>query len=90
MKKYLVDVYLPAIGQHYDAYLPAERRVHEVTQLLVEIAEKLSDGAFAGTADTMLLDAFSGEILRSGDESHLDEDVEATYFRDVLARGREA
>ena len=66
MKKYLVDVYLPAIGQHYDAYLPAERRVHEVTQLLVEIAEKLSDGAFAGTADTMLLDAFSGEILRSG------------------------
>jgi hypothetical protein len=60
MKKYLVDVYLPASGKHYDVCLPAGKQIGEATQLLAKIAESLS-GDYMGTADAMLLDADSGE-----------------------------
>ena len=50
MKKYLVDVYLPTLGQHFDAYLPATKRIGEVTSLLVNIMRSLSNGNYMGTA----------------------------------------
>ena len=66
MKKYLVDVYLPSINRHYDAYLPSDRQIHEVTKLLAQIAEKLSDGEYVSTVDAMLMNAESGEPLERG------------------------
>ena len=63
MKKYLVDVYLPATGKHYDAYLPTGKQIGEATQLLVTIAQSLSGGSYKGTADAILLDAISGEPI---------------------------
>jgi hypothetical protein len=63
MKKYLVDVYLPATGKHYDVYLPAGKQIGEATQLLVSIIESLSSGSYIGTADAVLIDALSGEPL---------------------------
>ena len=63
MEKYLVDIYLPACGKHYDAFLPMEKRIYEVTQLLVGMAGPLSGGSYKGTKDAMLLDAESGEPL---------------------------
>jgi hypothetical protein len=61
MKKYLVDIHLPAAGKHYDAYLPSGKLIGEATQLLVKIAESLSGGNYKGTADSVLLNAVSGE-----------------------------
>jgi len=66
MKKYLVDVYLPATGKHYDAYLPTGKRIGEATQLLVSIAESLSGGSYKGTSGAVLLDADSGNPLNRG------------------------
>ena len=63
MKKYLVDVYLPAVGKHYDVYLPTGKQISEATQLLVNIAESLSGGSYKGTADAVLIDAVNGEPL---------------------------
>jgi len=63
MKKYLVDVYLPAVGKHFDVYLPTGKQVGEATQLLVNIAQSLSGGSYMGTANAVLLDAGSGEPL---------------------------
>ena len=60
MKKYLVEVSLPAAGQHYDAYLPASRTIGEVTVLLARIADSLSGGSYQTTPDAMLLDAATG------------------------------
>ena len=60
MKKYLVDVYLPSIDRHYDVRLPGAKKVHEVTKLLADIAERLSDGAYMYTSDVMLMDANTG------------------------------
>lgn len=62
MRKYLVDIYLPASGEHYDTYLPAGKMIGEVTFLLVSIAESLSS-EYKGTADAVLINAISGEIL---------------------------
>ncbi|MDR1210349.1 MAG: hypothetical protein LBK41_08590 [Clostridiales bacterium] len=66
MKKYLVDVHLPAAGKHYDAYLPSGKQIGEATRLLVSIAESLSGGSYKGTADSVLLDADSGEPYERG------------------------
>lgn len=63
MKKYLVDVYLPAASKHYDVYLPSEKQVGEATKLLVTLMESLSGGSYEGTADAVLLDAENGAPL---------------------------
>ena len=63
MKKYLVDLYLPASGSHYDVYLPTGKQIGEATQLLVQIAESLSGGSYKGTTEAVLLDADSGVPL---------------------------
>jgi hypothetical protein len=63
MKKYLVDLYLPATNKHYDVYLPTGKQIHEATQLLVTIAESLSGGGYKGTEDSLLLNADNGELI---------------------------
>ena len=63
MKKYLVDLYLPTVGKHYDVYLPAGKTVNESTGLLVEIAESLTGGSYKGTENSVLLDAETGMPL---------------------------
>ena len=63
MKKYLVDIYLPTTGKHYDVYLPAGKKIDEATGLLASIAESISGGSYMGTADSVLLNANNGEPL---------------------------
>ena len=64
MRKYLVDVYLPSVGKHYDVYLPAGKLVSESTSLLVEIAQSLTGASYKGTENSVLLDAVSGQPIR--------------------------
>lgn len=61
MKKYLVDVYLPALGAHYDVYLPAGKQIGEAVSLLSGIMESLSGGGFKSREDSVLLDADDGK-----------------------------
>lgn len=67
MKKYLVDVYLPAANRHYDVLLPAGKPVAEATRLLVHLTESLSGGSYEGTEQAVLLDAESGLPFRRED-----------------------
>ena len=62
MNRYLVDVYLPASGEHFDTYLPAGKPVGEATVLLVKIVESLSGGNYKGTANSVLINAANGEV----------------------------
>lgn len=62
MNKYLVDVFLPASGEHYNAFLPANKLIGEVVSLLVDIIVPFSCNCFERTADTVLINAISGEI----------------------------
>lgn len=70
MKKYLVDVYLPASGQHFDVLLPAWKYISEVTALLVNITSSLTGGSYQGTRDAMLLNAESGLPFDTGSTVH--------------------
>lgn len=62
MRKYLVDVYLPAANRHYDVYLPVGKKIGEATLLLITIAESISNGSYKGTKDSVLLNSADGEI----------------------------
>lgn len=62
MNKYLVDVFLPASGEHYNAFFPANKLIGEVISLLTDIIVPLSGNSFERTADTVLINAVSGEI----------------------------
>ena len=70
MKKYLVDVYLPATGKHYDTYLPAGKQIGEATKLLVSLAESLTNGSFKGSANSLLINADNGEPLSWNNTVH--------------------
>ncbi|MCL1794947.1 MAG: hypothetical protein FWG34_13905 [Oscillospiraceae bacterium] len=63
MKKYLVDVYLPALGNHYDVYLPAGKRIGEAASLLSGIMASLSGGNFNSGADCVLINADDGKPM---------------------------
>ena len=67
MKKYLVDLYLPSAGKHFDVYLPTGKQIGEVIQLLVSIAESLYGGSYKGTNDALLLNAYNGEPYNQND-----------------------
>ncbi len=62
MKKYLVDVYLPASGDHFDAFLPVNKSIGEVISLLAETVVPLTGNSYERTADTVLINAASGEV----------------------------
>ena len=63
MKKYLVDVYLPAAGEHFDVRLPTGKRVREAVELLGLLAEPLTNGNYQPGSSSMLLDAQTGQQL---------------------------
>lgn len=60
MTKYLVDIYIPAAGKHLDAFVPSNKQIGEVIQLLISASETLVGGSYKGGSDTMLLSADSG------------------------------
>lgn len=63
MKKYLVDIFLPSIGQHYDAIIPSEKQISEAVLLLSRMAEALSGGDYRQTPDAILMWANNGSPL---------------------------
>jgi hypothetical protein len=60
MKKYLVDVYIPAAGRHMDAFIPCGKRVGEAAFLLAGIAETVCEGAFLKIDNSVLISAENG------------------------------
>ncbi len=60
MKKFLVDVYIPAVNKHMDVFLPAGKLISEATGLLAGLAESIYAGSYKGTRDAILLDAVHG------------------------------
>lgn len=65
MKKYLVDVYLPAAGKHFDVFLPENKYIGEAVSLIAEAVIPLSGNNFERTADTMLINANNGTVYNS-------------------------
>jgi hypothetical protein len=62
MRELLVELSVPALGAGFDVNIPAAGQIHEITALLVQAMERLSDGRFQAI-DPVLCDGASGAVL---------------------------
>ncbi|MBE5938948.1 MAG: methyltransferase [Lachnospiraceae bacterium] len=62
MDKVLVEIQVPAINEVYDAFIPVDVQLGQVTELVGRLVEKLSDGNFRFSNTTVLCNAETGNI----------------------------
>jgi hypothetical protein len=63
MNKILVEVFLPALGQSYDVFIPLESQLSEVILLLTKVLNDLSSGCYIAGEDAILCDRETGNIF---------------------------
>jgi len=63
MDKIMIELFVPAVNQRYDVFIPLYGKIYEIEQLLTKAVVDLSDGYFAATADTVLCEHMSGGLL---------------------------
>ncbi|MCD1257392.1 methyltransferase [Paenibacillus athensensis] len=63
MDKIMIELFVPAVNQHYDVFIPLYGKLYEIEQLLTRAIVDLSEGYFAAAADTVLCDRVSGSVL---------------------------
>lgn len=63
LDKILVEIYLPAINQSYDVYIPLLSKIHEIEMLLTTAFTELSDGYFTTSHQTVICDKATGILL---------------------------
>jgi hypothetical protein len=63
MNKILVEVFLPALGQSFDAFIPLESKLSEVIMLLTRVLNDLSYGCYIAKEDAILCDMATGNIF---------------------------
>lgn len=62
MDKVLVDLYVPALNEHYDVYLPLSRKIYEVEELLSHMIQELSYERY-NNPDNVLCYYDTGKII---------------------------
>lgn len=63
--KVLVEIFVPAIGKTFDAYLPLDCKAGVATQLAAASLSSLSNETFIASSDSILCDAASGVIYNA-------------------------
>ena len=63
--KVLVQISVPEINEEYDIYLPVNRTIGNVINLICHSIYELSNGAFNGTNKTFLYNSLTGEKYSS-------------------------
>lgn len=59
--KVLVEVVVPSIEKRYDVYIPINRKIGNVIELLSKMIEDLSNGEFKATGTNTLFNEDNGE-----------------------------
>lgn len=62
MDRILIELYIPAVGQVYDVFIPLSSKTHEILFLISETVKDLTDGRYLPTQDTALC-SDNGKIL---------------------------
>ena len=60
--KVLVKLYVPEIEQNFELYLPINKTIYQVTELLVNIVSEITTGLYPVRAGRKLWDRFTGEM----------------------------
>ncbi|MDQ0885065.1 hypothetical protein QFZ81_000153 [Paenibacillus sp. V4I9] len=63
MDKILVELFVPAVNQSYDVYIPFTSKMHEIEKLLTKAITELSAGYYAVSENTVICERTSGSIL---------------------------
>lgn len=59
--KVLVEVLVPSLDKSFDVYLPINRRIGNIINLLNKALVEESNGEYVGSNNTMLYDSISGQ-----------------------------
>lgn len=74
MDKYLIEVYLPYTGKSYDLRIPSDITIADAINLISIALEKVTDGVYRSTKDSVLCDRENRQILdinKTADELNL-------------------
>lgn len=63
MNKIIVEIYVPIIGKAYDAFIPKNKKLYEVSSLLAKSISDLTGGLFAIGDDNILCEKDTGKVL---------------------------
>ena len=63
MDKVLVDLFVPALEQTYDIFVPLQSPMHEVVELMKKAVVDMSDGRFVANETTSLCNREDGTII---------------------------
>lgn len=63
MNKIIVEIYIPIIGKSYDVFIPKNKKLYEVSQLLAKSISDLTDGMFVMSDNNVLCDLVTGQVL---------------------------
>ena len=60
--KILIKLYVPMIEKNYDLFVPINKKIEQVIQLVGEAISDLTDGGYILKNDTLLCDKMTGKI----------------------------
>lgn len=63
MDKVLVEVFVPALNEAYDMFIPLRSPMYEVLELMKKAVTELSEGQFVANQNTALCHRASGAII---------------------------
>lgn len=61
MNKVLVKLYVPAFEAQYDVWIPLNRKIYKVTELLVKAVKEFSGGYYKPSKRPILYDKLTAE-----------------------------
>ncbi|MDQ0194709.1 methyltransferase [Paenibacillus wynnii] len=63
MDKIIIEVYIPAISQTLDVFIPQDLRLSEIEGLMIAAVTEVSGGFFTSSQDTVICDKTTGTVL---------------------------
>lgn len=63
MNKIIVEIYIPIMGKAYDVFIPKNKKLYEISQLLTKSISDLTGGMFVMSDDNILCDQVTGQVL---------------------------
>lgn len=63
MDKILIELFIPAIGETHDLFIPLHLRLGEIEGVIAAAITELSGGVFIGSEDTVICDKVTGAAL---------------------------
>ena len=61
--KILIELIVPLLGESYEMYIPINKRVSQVIQLIEKSLKELTNGYYPNKESSVIIDAESGNVF---------------------------